>query len=599
MIASSTEQITSLEGFKPDPTVRVDPPGSNPFVPSTSISVTGVPGEFQISVAESAPLEPGLAHAEKLLESMIARASRDAERYPRSARARLNLGIALLNGRRQDEAAAEFRVALSLDPRNYAAALNLARISVLRERYEEAIQLYESLESAEQGGPALLMGLASVAMRYGRLSEAEDLLQRAVRLDEESGFPRYHLGVALLARGKYRQAIAELKVAARSEVRSAAVHHALGMAYAAAGNLRKAVGPLKIALSLSPGMVEAAHALAQLYLASADAEKALEVLSELVRRQGQADVGTCELMARAYEALHKYGDARAQLLSALKLITGEGTAPLRQKSLIMNNVGYMFAQERMIDRASDWISRGLKVCPTADPILYLNLAKLDLQQKRTSSALEVLAHAREVFPGNREAIELTAVCLQRLRRVDEAIEELEGLIRSGNAGAESYALLGFFLIDEKRDVDSGIGVLEVGYGKFGDSWKLANNLAYGHLLKGDSAAARRVLEVTVVSGPIGNRVALTATWGLLRLWEGAKEEGIAFYRQAEKLATESGDTELARAVRQKLHLELARWYVRVGDREEARSEILKGLRVRGGRETYREDLESLKDLLPS
>ena len=55
---------------------------------------------------------------------------------------------------------------------------------------------------------------------------------------------------------------------------------------------------------------------------------------------------------------------------------------------------------------------------------------------------------------------------------------------------------------------------------------------------------------------------------------------------------------MAQTARQKMHLELARHYLRAGDSSLASSEIKEGLAI-GGKKNYKEDLRTLMDrLLP-
>lgn len=598
MISSSAVQLKNLEEFPPDPTVRMEPPGTNPFVAAASISITQRLNQVQMSLAENIPPETGLVDADKIFELILTSATRDVDRYPKSARAHLNLGIALLNGRRSDEAIREFEAALTLDTKNYVAAINLARIRVLHKQYSEARELYEVLSRDHTNNPALLMSLAYISMRYEKLDEAETLLKRVVGLDKEAAIPRYHLAIVFLKKGNNREAISQLKAAARSDVRSPAIHQALGIAYAIEGDLKRATSSFKTALALAPGMKQVVHALASLYLRSAEPEKAAKLLSVYMGKEGSEDLAARELLAQAYEIQNRFGDARAQLFELIELMKAQGTASSRQRSLLMNNVGVLFARENMLDQGAEWFSRGIKVFPEADPILYSNLARLYLSQARPVDASQLLAKARTLFPGDVDVRLLSAVSLQRQGRNNEAIDILEDLIVTGKANAEAYADLGWILVDEKRDYTSAMKVLQQGYNIFKNDSKLVNNLAYTHLLRGEVQPARTLLEsIPIESTVLANRVTLTATWGLLRLWEGNTEEGVKCYKEAEEIANLGGEKLLAKIVRQKMHLELARAEARAGNPEIARLEVTKGLNVKGGRECYREDLESLKTSL--
>jgi hypothetical protein len=90
---------------------------------------------------------------------------------------------------------------------------------------------------------------------------------------------------------------------------------------------------------------------------------------------------------------------------------------------------------------------------------------------------------------------------------------------------------------------------------------------------------------------------LAATWGLLYLWEGDIERGSEQYELAERLACEVPQSELRNIVRQKMHLELARAYLRRQDIASAEAEISLGLSVRAGRDIYAQSLMALRNEL--
>ena len=98
-------------------------------------------------------------------------------------------------------------------------------------------------------------------------------------------------------------------------------------------------------------------------------------------------------------------------------------------------------------------------------------------------------------------------------------------------------------------------------------------------------------------GQLEESIALTATWGLLYLWEGNIVAGKQAYERAESMASESSQTNLAAIVRQKMYLELAKAYIRRNDMSEARVEASRGLLIKEGREGYERELASLSERL--
>jgi hypothetical protein len=101
-------------------------------------------------------------------------------------------------------------------------------------------------------------------------------------------------------------------------------------------------------------------------------------------------------------------------------------------------------------------------------------------------------------------------------------------------------------------------------------------------MQGRPAAARSILlslKINEKNIRLEDKAVLTATWGLLHFRENDFKAGIECYQRAETIAFGSLQKNLPRAVRQKMHLELARAFLRLNDLERAKSEIQKGLAI--------------------
>ena len=94
--------------------------------------------------------------------------------------------------------------------------------------------------------------------------------------------------------------------------------------------------------------------------------------------------------------------------------------------------------------------------------------------------------------------------------------------------------------------DFAIAVLRKGFDKWGDNPIIINNLAYAHLLRGETVPARLLLELIPKSA--SRRPYIAATEGLLLLSEGKIDDGDRSYRRAEGIASQSGNQDLALAI---------------------------------------------------
>jgi hypothetical protein len=150
----------------------------------------------------------------------------------------------------------------------------------------------------------------------------------------------------------------------------------------------------------------------------------------------------------------------------------------------------------------------------------------------------------------------------------------------------------------KHDYARALRVLVDAGSRFSTNPGFVNNLAYVHLLLGNTQAARSLLEGEPIGSTRDEDVVLTATWGLLYLKEGNQEKARLLYRTAASLASQLGHKELAETVRQKMHLEFAKEALKIDATVAALKEVNLGLEViKGGRPDYRADLVALRQKL--
>jgi tetratricopeptide (TPR) repeat protein len=113
---------------------------------------------------------------------------RDAvEKAPRKPRTWVNLGVALGDAGRLDEAIHAYESALRIDPGQVLARYNLANVYVRMGLVEPAVRHLEALLRRTPGSPATRTTLASLYVRQGRQDRAEEELLAALRADPSCG----------------------------------------------------------------------------------------------------------------------------------------------------------------------------------------------------------------------------------------------------------------------------------------------------------------------------------------------------------------------------------------------------------------------------
>jgi tetratricopeptide (TPR) repeat protein len=191
---------------------------------------------------------------------------------------------------------------------------------------------------------------------------------------------------------------------------------------------------------------------------------------------------------------------------------------------------------------------------------------------------------------------LLSVLYADQERYFDAIFQVEALRKFGPLSDDNYASLGSYY-GEVELPEKAIGVLMEGYAKFPKSMPIINNLAYFLLMEGHTAQAKEILNARPHN--VDDHVEMVATLGLLHLKEGDYDAARRLYKRAENLAARSSRKPLAKAVRQKMHLELARYHAARAEYSSALREIIAGLKEKYGRGSFVKQLKELEQSLQS
>jgi tetratricopeptide (TPR) repeat protein len=125
-------------------------------------------------------------------------------------------GAMLEKMKKLDEAEAEFRKVLELNPDNASALNYLGYMFADRNvRLEEARKLITRALELEPNNGAYLDSLGWVNYRLGRLEEAEQALRRALERVSRDPIVHDHLGDVLSEQGKLKEAIAQWEISLR------------------------------------------------------------------------------------------------------------------------------------------------------------------------------------------------------------------------------------------------------------------------------------------------------------------------------------------------------------------------------------------------
>lgn len=205
------------------------------------------------------------------------------ERNPSSWVAHLNLGTALDEAGRPEEALPHLQRALELKPESPEILNSLGNVLNRLRRSREALPLLEQAVRLQPRFAAAHNTLGVALMALGRAGEGIAKFGRAVALDPELAIARVNLGWALANSGRFAEAIARFEQVRRERPDFADAEFKWGLTLAMQGRMVDAVPHLARAVELQPGDAAMRHALGRALLDVGRHTDAIEQLQETLR----------------------------------------------------------------------------------------------------------------------------------------------------------------------------------------------------------------------------------------------------------------------------------------------------------------------------
>jgi tetratricopeptide (TPR) repeat protein len=163
-----------------------------------------------------------------------------------------NLGGALLQDGKLDEAVVQFQAAQNIDPDDAAACYNLGNAFLKKGRTDDAIvQLRQTLKLNPKNAVANY-NLGNALLQEGHVDEAMVQFQEAQKLGVADAGTFFNLGNALLQAGRVDEAIAQYGEALKIDPGNAPAHGNLGSALLREGHVDEAVAQYQEALKIQP-----------------------------------------------------------------------------------------------------------------------------------------------------------------------------------------------------------------------------------------------------------------------------------------------------------------------------------------------------------
>jgi len=169
-----------------------------------------------------------------------------------------NLGLAMGDSGRCDEAAAHFEKAIQIDPKFYESLVGMGVTRDFQGRLPEAIDYFQAAIRSQPDVPTAHVYLGRVLWKQNNDQAALEEIRRASQLAPDDTNIRADLGLALQLMGRIPEAIEQFHEALRMNPNNAEVHANLGLALLASGKPRESIPEFEVALRLNPELKDVA-----------------------------------------------------------------------------------------------------------------------------------------------------------------------------------------------------------------------------------------------------------------------------------------------------------------------------------------------------
>jgi tetratricopeptide (TPR) repeat protein len=204
---------------------------------------------------------------------------------PRSAKVHYNLGVALEEAGRPDEALKEYLAATTIKPFDAKAHHNAGLLLAAAERTAEASFHLDQASRLDPDLPRVFTSLGAALSRLGKDEQAEAAFRAALKHDPGDHAALYNLGTLHIMKGKPADAIPLLEKARDLDPSEPDGRYQLGLAYLLGGRPADAIPELNAALDLSPTLADAHLQLALAYLRLGDRQRSASEAA-LARNRG-------------------------------------------------------------------------------------------------------------------------------------------------------------------------------------------------------------------------------------------------------------------------------------------------------------------------
>jgi len=302
-----------------------------------------------------------------------------------NATAHINLGTALVEQNKIDEANAHYTEALKINPDYAEAHYNLGIILAEQDKIDEAIGHYtEALEIKPDYAEAHY-NLGIILAEQDKIDEAIGHYTEALEIKPDYAEAHYNLGIVLQKQGNIDEAIDHYTEALKINPDYADVHYNLGIALISQGRMEEAISHYSEALRINPGDDDARSRLQMIQTVLKETDNDIKRLKELL----EINSGDPELHYVLGNLYYKRRDFDKSIYQYQKALS------IQQDAVpVLNNLAIVYMAKRDYEKAVSVFNRIADLQPD-NASVYYNIACMYSIQNRTKESLDSLKRAVE------------------------------------------------------------------------------------------------------------------------------------------------------------------------------------------------------------
>jgi tetratricopeptide (TPR) repeat protein len=263
-------------------------------------------------------------------------------------------GGALFEKGQLDEAIAQFREALRINPKYSGAKRNIGIVLLKQGKIDESIKVLTEVVNSkgDQSKAHNYLGLAYA--KKGEFDTAIQHYKEAIRLKPDYIEAIANLGIALKEQGQITEAIKEWEKALSLKPDEPDIHYNMGLAMAEQYKYDEAVKHFSAALESKPNWPETLYNLGCAYYEQGKFELTVKYCAEALRLK--PDYYNAHYnMGLAFAQQGRYDDAAEHIKAALELKPDWPEAH--------NNLGYVYYRQGKLDAAVEQCAEALRLAP--------------------------------------------------------------------------------------------------------------------------------------------------------------------------------------------------------------------------------------------